>query len=74
MSGMTESFVREHYFSEKQMAALMGISPKTLENRRGLGVKHPPVNDRVKIDGRPAYPKVEAIKWLSGGVTAARAS
>lgn len=51
----------EKYLTEKEMAAVIKISDKSLKNRRCAGKNHPPF---IKLGSTVLYPESLAHKWL----------
>jgi len=56
-----EKMLVENYYSESEMAAILGFKAATLKKNRSLGKGHPPF---IKIGRRAVYPKKEAQNWL----------
>lgn len=64
--------LKEMYFTEGDIANLLGIKPKTLANRRCEGKGHPPYIN-IARGGKVLYPKEDFFKWLNKSVVAAKA-
>lgn len=54
---------KDDYFTEKELAEVLRLSPLTLQKNRCLGKGHPPF---IKIGRLVLYPKKEFNSWMSG--------
>lgn len=54
---------REEFYTEQEMAELLGYKLSTMKKNRCMGTNHPPF---MKLGGRIVYPKEDYRKWVQG--------
>lgn len=53
----------KRFYTENEMAEMLGLKKATLQNKRYLGAGHPPYK---RINGLVLYPVKEVEDWLNG--------
>ena len=55
------SWSKDDYFTEKELAVILRMSPNTLQKNRSLGKGHPPF---IKVGKMVLYPRKEFDAWI----------